>query len=238
MRAPDQNVERNRQLLLDRSLVGLKKYGVTTERNDLTFNDWLQHLLEELLDAANYVQAAKTANALAYLQMAELGKALEFYASGNHFVPASQDDFDTVTDEPQNWLYAEAAEVTIEDGGIAMAALAAHRRNTHAASPAALDVLAERQRQINAEGWTPEHDDEHASDEIAAFAALYAMPEACRDWDARSTGYGNTLAEAITPEGWQPKLGDRRRELIKAGALIIAEIERLDRAAQRHGGAQ
>ena len=58
MQSPDQNVERNRQLLLDRSLVGLKKYGVTTERNDLTFNDWLQHLLEELLDAANYVQAA------------------------------------------------------------------------------------------------------------------------------------------------------------------------------------
>ncbi|WP_181977874.1 hypothetical protein [Pseudomonas abyssi] len=65
MQSPDQNVERNRQLLLDRSLVGLKKYGVTTERNDLTterndltLNDWLQHLLEELLDAANYVQAA------------------------------------------------------------------------------------------------------------------------------------------------------------------------------------
>ena len=58
MQSPDQNVERNRQLLLDRSLVGLKKYGVTTERNDLTINEWLQHLLEELLDAANYVQAA------------------------------------------------------------------------------------------------------------------------------------------------------------------------------------
>ena len=52
MQSPDQNVERNRQLLLDRSLVGLKKYGVTTERNDLTINEWLQHLLEELLDAA------------------------------------------------------------------------------------------------------------------------------------------------------------------------------------------
>lgn len=58
MQSPDQNVERNRQLLLERSLVGLQKYGVTTERNDLTLNDWLQHLLEELLDAANYVQAA------------------------------------------------------------------------------------------------------------------------------------------------------------------------------------
>jgi hypothetical protein len=58
MQSPDQNVERNRQLLLERSLIGLKKYGVTTERDDLTLNEWLQHLLEELLDAANYVQAA------------------------------------------------------------------------------------------------------------------------------------------------------------------------------------
>ena len=58
MHSPDQNVERNRQLLLERSVAGLQKYGVTTERSDLTLNDWLQHLLEELLDAANYIQAA------------------------------------------------------------------------------------------------------------------------------------------------------------------------------------
>lgn len=58
MSAPDNNVERNRQLLLDRSLAGLQKYGVTTERGDLTHAQWMRHLLEELLDAANYVQAA------------------------------------------------------------------------------------------------------------------------------------------------------------------------------------
>ena len=58
MHSPDQNVERNRQLLLERSVAGLQKYGVTTERSDLTLNQWLQHLLEELLDAANYIQAA------------------------------------------------------------------------------------------------------------------------------------------------------------------------------------
>lgn len=57
--SPDANVEKNRQLLLERSLVGLQKYGVTTERDDLTLEQWLQHLLEELLDAANYIQAAK-----------------------------------------------------------------------------------------------------------------------------------------------------------------------------------
>lgn len=94
-----------------------------------------------------------------------------------------------------------------------------------------LDVQAERSRQVEAEGWTPEHDDEHACDEIAAFACFYAMPPAARDWDASSTGYGDTLGEAILPEGWEPKTGDRRRELVKAGGLILAEIERLDRAA-------
>ncbi|MGY8811458.1 MAG: hypothetical protein ACKVK5_10530 [Pseudomonadales bacterium] len=62
MHSPDQNVERNRQLLLERSIAGLEKYGVTTERGDLTLNQWLQHLLEELLDGANYIQAAMANN--------------------------------------------------------------------------------------------------------------------------------------------------------------------------------
>ena len=35
---------------------GLNKYGVTMEREDLNLHDWLQHLLEELLDAAVYVK--------------------------------------------------------------------------------------------------------------------------------------------------------------------------------------
>ena len=35
---------------------GLNKYGVTMERGDLNIHEWLQHLLEELLDAAVYVK--------------------------------------------------------------------------------------------------------------------------------------------------------------------------------------
>lgn len=97
---------------------------------------------------------------------------------------------------------------------------------------AARDVLAERRRQVEAEGWTPEHDDEHVCDEIAALACFYAMPPAARDWDASSTGHGRILAEAILPEYWVAQVGDRRRELVKAGDLVIAEIERLDRAEQ------
>lgn len=102
-------------------------------------------------------------------------------------------------------------------------------------SSAARDVLAERQRQLTAECWTPEHDDHHVCDEIAAFAAWYAMPPGVREWPADSTGYGKTLGEAIVPQGWVPKPSDRRRELVKAGALTLAEIERLDRAAARDG---
>ncbi len=35
---------------------GLNKYGVNMERGDLDIHEWLQHLLEELLDAAVYVK--------------------------------------------------------------------------------------------------------------------------------------------------------------------------------------
>lgn len=58
--SPDVNVERNRKMLLDRSKVGLEKYGVTTERTDLTPAQWAQHAIEEALDFANYLQALKS----------------------------------------------------------------------------------------------------------------------------------------------------------------------------------
>ncbi|AHN74712.1 hypothetical protein DA70_09780 [Pandoraea pnomenusa] len=125
--------------------------------------------------------------------------------------------------EPE--VVAELADVA------ARAALSADGGERKDATAAARDVLAERQRQVESEGWTFEHDDEHVNDEIAALAALYAMPQASRYWDASSTGYGDTLAEAMLPHGWVAKDGDRRRELVKAGALILAEIERIDRAA-------
>jgi hypothetical protein len=45
-------------MLLQRSIVGLAKYGVTTDNNPLELREWLQHALEEALDMANYLQAA------------------------------------------------------------------------------------------------------------------------------------------------------------------------------------
>lgn len=55
--AQDKVVEANRQLLLDRSNVGISKYGVTLEQAGLIRRELLQHALEEALDLANYLQA-------------------------------------------------------------------------------------------------------------------------------------------------------------------------------------
>ena len=57
-KSPDANVEKNRELLLQRSVVGLDKYGVTTVDSPISHRDWLQHALLEALDMANYLQAA------------------------------------------------------------------------------------------------------------------------------------------------------------------------------------
>lgn len=55
--AQDAVVEANRELLLQRSIVGLKKYGVPLAGASLSRRQLLQHALEEALDLANYLQA-------------------------------------------------------------------------------------------------------------------------------------------------------------------------------------
>ena len=96
---------------------------------------------------------------------------------------------------------------------------------------AAQDVLAERQRQVEAEGWTPDHDDEHAGGQMARAASIYASNAAF----ATALVDGNTAMCSEAPLGWPWakhwwKPVNSRRDLVKAAALILAEIERLDRA--------
>mgnify|MGYP006276545227 CR=1 FL=1 len=55
----DKNVENIREMLKTRMETGYKKYGVTTERTDINLMGWLQHLQEELLDAAVYIERLK-----------------------------------------------------------------------------------------------------------------------------------------------------------------------------------
>jgi hypothetical protein len=59
LNSPDSNVEAVREGLLQRSVRGLEKYGVTTNRTDLSVLQWLTHLQEELMDAAVYIEKLK-----------------------------------------------------------------------------------------------------------------------------------------------------------------------------------
>jgi hypothetical protein len=94
-------------------------------------------------------------------------------------------------------------------------------------SQGALDVLAERRRQIEKERWTPEHDDEHTDGVLALAASCYATAD---------TGSPLPKVWPWDPADWKPK--GKRRNLVRAGALILAEIERIDRAALSQGAAK
>ncbi len=89
---------------------------------------------------------------------------------------------------------------------------------------AILDVVAERQRQKTIEGWTPEHDDEHCNGELAMAAVCYI-----NETGTVNRNGGKPWGWPWDASWWKPNA--RRRNLVKAGALILAEIERIDRAA-------
>lgn len=101
-------------------------------------------------------------------------------------------------------------------------------------------IAAERRRQVEGEGWTTAHDDTHLGGEMARAAAVYALNSA----GVVRLQFNAETAEVV-PQHWPWSLSWYRpaepcRALVKAGALIVAELERLDRAAlaaesARHG---
>jgi hypothetical protein len=96
-------------------------------------------------------------------------------------------------------------------------------------SPFMAAVIAERYRQVEQEGWSPEHDDAHPPGELAQAGAAYVIE--CAD---RLKGLGSTGPSIIWPwdhTWWKP--AGFRRDLVKAGALIVAEGEKFDRARRR-----
>lgn len=110
------------------------------------------------------------------------------------------------------------------------------------------DIAGERFRQVQQEGWTPAHDDQHDDGSLALAAALYATPiplhrveESAsgvrwsdpwpwtkRCWAGREQAGDEMVGRVNEGDGRQKH--DARRRLVIAGALIVAEIERLDRA--------
>ncbi|HGN1036010.1 TPA: hypothetical protein ACKROO_000561 [Pseudomonas aeruginosa] len=121
---------------------------------------------------------------------------------------------------------------TYEDVASALRRLLATEPGTEVPK-AWLDVQAERRRQVENEGWTPEHDDEHSYGQMGRAAACYALAGS----SAPNDGTAALLVSLAWPwdeQWWKPSTA--RRDLVKACALALAEIERLDRATATQGG--
>ncbi len=111
-------------------------------------------------------------------------------------------------------------------------------------------IAVERKRQMDDEGWTAKHDDEHDDHSLALAAAAYAAPEVLysRGDYAESVSFYEAWPRSWAT-GWdkRPRFRDthklmdagaqgksvRIRALVKAGALIAAEIDRLQRMKKR-----
>ena len=111
----------------------------------------------------------------------------------------------------------------------------------HPLSPGAMAIVAERRRQIEQEGWTSEHDAKHARGDLARAGAAYALSQ--RDplplpviIGGVAAGQFKLSAQHLWPwpgHWWKPT--DTRRDLVKAGALILAELDRDDHARKARG---
>lgn len=91
-------------------------------------------------------------------------------------------------------------------------------------------IADERQRQIEKEGWTPEHDIfEHRHGQLIDAAVSYALTEEERKQLCHLTKTDEEVPPTwpFEKEYWKPCPNDRIKELVKAGALIAEEIDRL-----------
>ncbi|WP_239688955.1 hypothetical protein [Pseudomonas citronellolis] len=140
---------------------------------------------------------------------------------------------------PRDVDFSELAEVSwcendIDDGIEYVRADKAGAAQAGQVPQAWLDVQAERRRQVAAEGWTPEHDNEHDHGQMARAAACYALAGSSAA-DDKTTALLVSLAWPWDQQWWKPTTA--RRDLVKACALTLAEIERLDRtSAPTQGG--
>ncbi len=111
-------------------------------------------------------------------------------------------------------------------------------------------IAAERRRQVEEEGYSAEHDDEHDSGQLASAAVCYATPRRLYEkedhatgtsfddpwpWEDRSDARWGKGEDARNPGNVPPDpktytAAERVDLLVKAGALVAAEIDRLLRA--------
>ena len=97
-------------------------------------------------------------------------------------------------------------------------------------TPGAELIAGERKRQEAEEGWTSEHDDtEHRYGDLTQAAVSYAQNAICQ---IQRSDYPRPTPWPWEFAWWKPS-ADPIRNLVKAGALIAAEIDRLLRERTR-----
>lgn len=104
-------------------------------------------------------------------------------------------------------------------------------RDVSELSQALQDVVSETDRQVSVEGFTAEHDDQYTGYQLSRAGTAYALV-ASLDYERRASEALANLPPYIWPwsaSWWKPK--DRRRDLVRAAALLVKQIEQLDRAA-------
>ncbi len=122
----------------------------------------------------------------------------------------------------------DAAVVNFDAGGWEMVRLDDLRDLvSETGGPAIKDVIAERRRQADIEGFGVTHDDANTKCELARAAACYAAKAAFPAVGERHFLDVFMRAWPWDERWWKP--AGHRRNLVKAGGLILAEIERLDR---------
>ena len=99
--------------------------------------------------------------------------------------------------------------------------------NLDATNTALAKIIGERARQLTQEGYTPEHDDEHTEGQLALLAAAYALSSRDEGFiSSKKTMAMQQLENALLLYNWSFKPKDHIRDLVRAGALILAELER------------
>jgi len=96
-------------------------------------------------------------------------------------------------------------------------------------SQAIQDVTTERNRQVDKEGYDHDHDDQYETGELAIAGYCYANHAVYRIRHGEKIKLKTPINWPWSGEFWKPK--NPRQDLVRSAALIIAEIERIDRRA-------
>lgn len=167
----------------------------------------------------DYGQSLKNANGQVETLLSERDAALAAVGEARRVIART---FREIDDQQENaipdWLMPHAEEMEA-----LLANLPAQSDVSAERTAAEADVLAERRRQVEKEGRTALSDDQYTDNALANAAAAYALSHR---FDGQMPNFWPWPGDF-----WKPK--SRRHDLVRAGALIIAEIERLDRAAKQ-----